>query len=476
MTPKADHRLGFSPLEGEFEIDALPVEGEVPPWLRGALFRNGPGTWEAGESRMRHWFDGLAMLHRFGFREGEVSYANRYLHSPQYQHVQREGAIGYSEFATDPCRSIFKRLTSAFSPEFGSNASVTVHKLAGRFVALTETPLPVEFDPETLKTAGVVEYRDGVEGIGTSPHPHTDPESGDALNTITHFSRTSEYRVFRVPAGAETPRRELVARISAREPAYMHSFGQTERHVVLAEYPLVVNPLKMLLTGKPYAENLEWKPERPACFHVVDRESGERTGIYEADAFFAFHHVNAFERDGEVFVDLLAYPDDAVIREHYMDVLLSRQGPTATAELRRYRLRPDGSTSQEKLADDPLELPRISYEAHNGRDYSYVYGIGQGRERPEGWPDRLVKTNVRNGSAQTWREEDCYPGEPVFVPSPDGRSEDSGVVLSVVLDTAAGTSLLLVLDAASFSELARVRLPHHIPFGFHGQYFGEGET
>jgi carotenoid cleavage dioxygenase-like enzyme len=424
---------------------------------------------------MRHWFDGLAMLHRFGFREGEVSYANKYLRSPQYQHIHREGRIGYSEFATDPCRSIFKRLTSAFSPEFGSNASVTVHKLARRFVALTETALPVEFDPETLETVGVLEYQDGVEGIGTSPHPHTDPGSGDALNTITHFSRTSEYRVFRLPAGTGAPRRKVVARIPAREPAYMHSFGQTERHVVLAEYPLVVNSLKMLLTGRSYAENLEWKPERPTRFHVVDRESGERAGVYEADAFFAFHHVNAFERDGEIFVDLLAYPDDAVIRDHYMDALLSRRGPTAAAELRRYRLRPGNSASYEKLTDEPLELPRIKYEAYNGRDYSYVYGIGQGRDHV-GWPDWLVKVYVRDGSALVWREEGCYPGEPVFVPTPDGQSEDSGVVLSVVLDTAAGTSFLLVLDAASFGEVARARVPHHIPFGFHGQYFGEGET
>ncbi len=476
MLPEVDHRLGFSPLEGEFEIDALPVEGEIPPWLRGTLFRNGPGTWEAGKSRMRHWFDGLAMLHRFGFRGGEVSYANKYLRSPQYQHVRREGRIGYSEFATDPCRSIFKRLTSAFSPEFGSNASVTVHKLAGRFVALTETPLPVEFDPETLETVGVLDYRDSVEGIGTSPHPHTDPGSGDALNTITHFSRTSEYRIFRLPAGTGAPRRKIVARIPAKEPAYMHSFGQTERHVVLAEYPLVVNPLKMLLTGRPYAENLEWKPERPTRFHVVDRESGERASVYEAEGFFAFHHVNAFERDGEIFVDLLAYPDDAVIRDHYMDALLSRRGPTAAAELRRYRLSPDGSASYEPLTDEAIELPRINYEARNGRDYSHVYGICKNREEPDGWPDRLAKADVRSGSTWIWREDDCYPGEPVFVPAPHGQDEDSGVILSVVLDAAAGTSFLLVLDAASFAEVARAWVPHHIPFGFHGQYFGEGET
>jgi carotenoid cleavage dioxygenase-like enzyme len=45
------------------------------------------------------------------------------------------------------------------------------------------------------------------------------------------------------------------------------------------------------------------------------------------------------------------------------------------------------------------------------------------------------------------------------------------VVLSVVLDASAGHSFLLVLDASSFEEIARADAPHHIPFGFHGQYF-----
>jgi beta,beta-carotene 9',10'-dioxygenase len=27
-----------------------------------------------------------------------------------------------------------------------------------------------------------------------------------------------------------------------------------------------------------------------------------------------------------------------------------------------------------------------------------------------------------------------------------------------------------VLDAATLAELARARVPHHVPFGFHGQF------
>jgi carotenoid cleavage dioxygenase-like enzyme len=56
------------------------------------------------------------------------------------------------------------------------------------------------------------------------------------------------------------------------------------------------------------------------------------------------------------------------------------------------------------------------------------------------------------------------------VAAPDAAREDDGVVLSVVLDGATERSCLLVLDAATFAELARAEVPHAIPFGFHGQF------
>jgi beta,beta-carotene 9',10'-dioxygenase len=41
----------------------------------------------------------------------------------------------------------------------------------------------------------------------------------------------------------------------------------------------------------------------------------------------------------------------------------------------------------------------------------------------------------------------------------------------VVLDSCGTGSYLLVLDARDLTELGRAWVPHHIPFGFHGQYF-----
>ena len=80
---------------------------------------------------------------------------------------------------------------------------------------------------------------------------------------------------------------------------------------------------------------------------------------------------------------------------------------------------------------------------------------------------------MSDGTVLAWEEPAAWAGEPVFVPRPRRRAEaeDDGVVLSVVLDAEAGRSFLLVLDARSFEEVARAQAPHHIPFGFHGQFF-----
>ena len=114
-----------------------------------------------------------------------------------------------------------------------------------------------------------------------------------------------------------------------------------------------------------------------------------------------------------------------------------------------------------------LDLPRINYGRCSERRHRYVWGVGTERS---GWFDQIAKVDVEAGSATTWEEEECYPGEPVFVPSPQAEREDDGVLLSVVFDGRGQTSFLLVLDAATLTEIARAEVPHHIPFGFHGQF------
>ena len=63
LTPKY-FEPGFRQNLEELDIETLEVKGSVPPWLKGSLLRNGPGM-VVVDKPMNHWFDGLAMLHKF---------------------------------------------------------------------------------------------------------------------------------------------------------------------------------------------------------------------------------------------------------------------------------------------------------------------------------------------------------------------------------------------------------------------------
>ncbi len=460
---KQNLTAGFDSLDRETRVDRLPLEGRLPDWLNGSLVRTGPAKWEVGDRTMRHWFDGFAMLHRFGISDGEVSYANRFLQTKAYRAAEEKGEIVYSEFATDPCRSLFARVFSMFSPKISDNANVNLVKLGERYISMTETPIPVEFDGETLETVGVA-YE--TPGMLTTAHPHLDRATGGMLNYAAKLGPRNRYRFFQVPPDGREPR--VIAELPVKEPAYMHSFGLTERWLVLAEFPLVVNPISIPLSGRPYIENYRWKPELGTRFTLIDRNTGEATGPFETDPCFCFHHVNAYEDGGEVVVDACTYPDATLIEDLYLDRLRAGK-PVEMGDVRRFRINTaSGAVSSEKLGDQGLDLPRINYGRCNERRHRYIWGVGA----QSGWLDRIVKVDADDGSYRVWAEDGCGPGEPVFVAAPDAKAEDEGVLLSVVFDSRSGRSFMLVLDAADLSELARAEAPHHIPYGFHGQFVG----
>jgi carotenoid cleavage dioxygenase-like enzyme len=466
-----DYRLGFDTLEKETAVDRLPVVGELPPWLSGTLIRNGPAMFDHTGKSFRHWFDGQAMLHRFGFADGEVSYTNRLLDTPQSRGLRDEGRIRYNEFATDPCGSLFGRFFTRFTRKQTQNTPVNVTHIDGRDAALSEVAIAVEFDPKTLSTVGLIDYDDELTGTISTAHPHVEPGSGALVNYLLRYGRHSAFQVYRQPA--DGTRRSLIGSVATDLPGYMHSFAITERHVVLVIYPLVVNPLSFLLRGRPFIENYRWRPELGTRIVTVSLADGSQRE-YTAPPCFAFHHINAYEDGDELVVDLCAYPDAEVIQALYLTRLRAGEGAPVPLPT-RYRVgRGSGSVSVTPLSDQPLELPRINYGRHNARPYRYAYGTGAGDPRGGNFLDQLNKLDVTTGETRVWREDHLYPGEPVFVPAPDAAGEDDGVVLSVALDADRGRSALVVLDAGSFTELARVEVPHAIPFGFHGQFSRRG--
>lgn len=460
---------GFRSLTAETaEPVRLSVAGTLPSWLEGTLLRTGPAKFEVGPRTYNHWFDGLAMLHRFAIADGAVTYANRFLESKAFSSAQATGKICYSEFATDPCRTLFGRVAAMFHPKLTDNCNVNVSDYARDMVAFTETSMPVRFSPDTLETLGVFAYGGALPGQISTAHPHYDAKRSCHYNYIADLGMKSLYRICRIgDDGAE----RQIAEIPVARPSYMHSFGMSEDHLILTAFPLVVSPLDLRLSGKPFIQNYRWEPERGIVFHVVAKDTGEIVRSAKTDATFAFHHVNAFAENGGLAVDVVAYSDASIIDQLYLSRLRANTPVSATGKLTRFYvpLANEAPITRRTLADVPLELPRINYERCAGRPYRYLWGTGV--EVEGDFLDSIVKVDTNTGAAATWYRAGLYPGEPVFVPSPVAKGEDDGALLSIVLDTAADRSFLLVLDAGTLAELARANAPHAIPFHFHGAFF-----
>ena len=458
------YALGFTSQPAEVEETRLDLRGELPEWLEGTLLRNGPAVFEVGPERFRHWFDGLAMLHRFTFAAGAVSWESRFLASKAWRDAVGKGRITHREFGTDPHRSYLRRIAAPPT----DNANVNVLDVGGSYVATTETVKMHELRPDALETVGRFRYERGPFGVTQPAHPHYDPNTGEWISYVTSPVR-SAYKVFRVVPG--TRQAELIAAVAAKEPAYIHSFALTPSFVVLVEYPLVFKPVELGLSGRPFIENFKWKPDRPTRFIVIRRAGGGLERVHETEPFFCFHHVNAFEGEDGLTVDLTHYPDDGIVRGLYLDRLRDPSSTLELGEVRRYRLpRGGGDVTHEVLCAERADFPRINLWRNTG-PYRYLFAAGTRSNPSENFIDQLFKLDLETRAVQTWFEDGSYPGEPVFVSASQEGREDEGVILCLVLNAEPGGSFLLVLDAVDFSELARAELPQRVPFGLHGQFF-----
>lgn len=460
---------GFESLKKEFSATNIPVNGNLPEWLRGELIRTGPAKFEVGKKKFNHWFDGHALLYKFSISNGMVNFHSKFLSSYSYKEAIKKNTLSRAEFGTDPCYSIFGRFMSFFSNKRTDNCNVNVSVLQGKTVVMTETPLTLAFDSASLNTGEHLKYSDKLDGQMTTAHPHYDSKRKVSYNYLLKFGPKSKYIIYKL---AEDSRERIkVGEIETRLPSYLHSFGMSENYLILALFPLTVFPLKLKFKVKPVVENYEWKPEQKLKFYLIHKDTGKIERIAETDAYFGFHHINAFETKEGVHCDICVQENADAMKTLYLKRLSEGNLPEITGEIRRFLIPFDSAKpiTHSNLADVKIELPRINYGIHAGRNYNFVYGCSI--SQPGDFIDTLVKVDLQRRSHLKWMKKGHYPGEPIFIASPGATKEDEGVILSIVLNSDLGTSYLLVLDAETFKELASARLPEHIPFGFHGQFF-----
>lgn len=126
----------------------------------------------------------------------------------------------------------------------------------------------------------------------------------------------------------------------------------------------------------------------------------------------------------------------------------------------------------EKLCNLGCETPRIYYEKYLGKCYRYFYAISSDVDAD--FPGKIIKVDILTKTTKTWYEDNCYPSEPIFVSSPDPKSEDDGVILAAMVWGGNDTNHvgIIIIDAISFEEIGRAEFftPSPVPKCLHGWF------
>ncbi|KAJ3603431.1 hypothetical protein NHX12_028177 [Muraenolepis orangiensis] len=509
--------VGIGPLVSTVEETPDPIsttiKGTIPSWINGSFLRNGPGKFEFGKDKYTHWFDGMAMMHRFHVKDGGVTYNSSFLRSDSYTRNSEKDRIVVSEFGTlampDPCKNIFARFFSRFKvPEATDNASVNFVRYKGDYYVSTETNYMRRVDPKSLETKEKVDWTQYIAVSSATAHPHYGRD-GATYNMGNSYGKSGFfYNIIRVPPqeeegdnGAKKDAADLtgakvicsIAASEPRKPSYYHSFATQ------------AGPAQ----GKSFHKAMTWEPKSDTFFHLVNRHTGEESTVkYRGEPMFTLHQINAFEDDGFLVMDMCCGDNGAVIgdftlenlrrdgedmdkfynsmcrnlpRRYVIPLTVDKNAPgdqnlvnlsycKATATQTRpgeVYLTYEELCNEELLQYGGLEFPHINYAENNGRPYRYFYACGFGHV----FSDSLLKVDVHTKELKVWRHPGLFPSEPVFVPAPGATEEDDGVVMSVIITPKEDKStFLLVLDAKTFTELGRAEVPVNIPYGTHGVF------
>ena len=115
----------------------------------------------------------------------------------------------------------------------------------------------------------------------------------------------------------------------------------------------------------------------------------------------------------------------------------------------------------------------IGSDGKVGQDYRYAFMGAAMQDEGNAPLQGIAKLDWLTGEQQLWSAAPTgFVSEPIFVPKPEGETEDAGWLLSLVYDGKEHRSNLVILDAEDLTKepVARLWLQNHIPYGLHGSW------
>ena len=450
---------------------SIAVDGELPIGLDGVLFRNGPGRFERGGRRYGHPFDGDGHIVRLDIGPHGVRYRNRFVRTDEYLVEERAGRMRYRGLGTNLPGGVLGNVLR-FHTKNPANTNVIWH--GGRLLALWEGGPPHRLDPYTLETLGKEDFAGQLQNRFSAPgrwltplmpfsaHPSLDAVTGELVNFGILFGPPDRLMIYRVDGDGRMapPQAFELPRFS-----FVHDIAVTPRWLcVLLPYAEFDLP-RVFLGRATVLGSLKLDTDRPMQALLIPREGGEPR-LIETLSGFVFHVAQAFDReDGALVLDVIRYGRFPAVDD--MADLFAEPNQDLVPHLERLELDPDRRHCRarrwgERAAELPTALP-----GSLGVEHRILYSVGAppGRELP--YLTSIQRLDTATGEMRFYDLGPDLPSEPLPVPGPDG---EEAWLLSLVYRAGQDRSDLLVLRAADLEVVAVAKLPHAVPFGFHGSW------
>ncbi|ESQ14092.1 MAG: hypothetical protein N838_12910 [Thiohalocapsa sp. PB-PSB1] len=461
-------------VEDELDTQLDPVEGQLPTGLRGLLYRNGPGRHEICGHRYGHPFDGDGMILRLELSDTGIHYRNRYVRTRELTEELRAGRPLYRSFGTNLPGGLAR---NALRLRFKNAANTGVIEFGGKLLALWEGGLPHALDKDTLATLGRYDFQGRLRNtfsplermlnteLPFSAHPRICPETGVLYNFGTANGFKPRLMLYQVqPDG----RMAAPGHITLKALSFVHDFVLTPNYLVFF-LPSVVFDVPRALSGLATPVDTLHGSGKPTRVIAVSRDDFRVVGSWLTEPGFIFHFSNGFQAGDDIVVDGLRLedlPSAAQVRE----IIEGRASMYPQPALVRTTLRLGmQQADSEVLFATAGDLPTIDPRQHT-RDYRFLWTAAAPSERNDPFQTQILCLDLLGRTEQRRDFGQDIVGEPLFVPDPHNRQEGAGWILMLAYSAALHRSEFYVLDATSLATLARYRLPHHVPPGFHGSF------
>lgn len=440
----------------------LEVIGELPKDMSGAYYRNGPNP-QFKPSNRYHPFDGDGMLHGVFIKDGKASYKSNMVRTKcltaeqQEQHSIWPGVMGPFDFSLPD-----------FPIKDTANTDVVFHN--GQLISLWyNSGIPYALDPHDLQNKGALDFGSKLTRK-MSAHAAVDWHSGEMF--FFDYGDEPPYMTYGVANPDGTLKHEVA--IDLPGPRLPHEIAFTANHAILHDHPLFHN---VEVLQRHHMRLLEFHRDLPTRFGLIPR-LGTEVRWFECEPCFVLHTSNAWEEGDWVIMDgcrSINPMPEAKPEEGDLSHMLAYMRLEANNYRWRFNLK-TGEVREGALDDLNTEFNKSNPLFH-GIKSRYAYHQYVPLYEDDGATLRfnaLIKYDNESGARQRWDYgEGVFGSEAAFAPRNGATrddDEDDGYVINIVTDSNDWSSWSLVFDAKDIAQgpIARIKLPHRVPAGFHG--------